>query len=224
MSLSSLNLSPSVYISLCKQYVCVCVSSFTYIVYSCTVRLCCVDPLCISDTLQFPHWTKISKAIHSSSGLCRSACGYLCICTWRRMCVACVCFFLDATLIFDSLDIGCAASLLILFAPIMEINLHPFAGTRPCAHTYTVMQLNLHTRFSIGSEVSIPQASVPFTLKAQLYRERYIKTCEWLLDIPVEKLTVNWKGSMSFTISVASQCKNELYSARKTVQTLTSHL
>lgn len=59
------------------------------------------------------------------------------------------------------------------------------------AHTDAIMHSELRLKFSIGTEVKIPQACVPFTLKAQLYQEEYIETCEWLLDIPVEKLTVN---------------------------------
>lgn len=65
-------------------------------------------------------------------------------------------------------------------------------------HTHTTMHSEVHLKISIGTEVNIPQAYVPFTLKARLYQEEYIETCEWLLDIPVEKLTVNWGGNMSF--------------------------
>lgn len=129
-----------------------------------------------------------------------------------------MCFYL---FIFAFLDICWLTSLLIQFTPMMEIDLLPFPHTYTTArtHTYTFMHSNLHLKFSIGTEVSIPQAYVPFTLKARLHQEGYIETCEWLLDIPAEELTVNWRGNMSFCISMDSQCKNELHLAHQTVQT-----
>ena len=90
--------------------------------------------------------------------------------------------------------------------------------THPLPRSYTSMHSNLHLKFSIGTEVSIPQANAPFTLKAWLYQEGYIETCEWLLNIPAEKLTVNRKGNMSFSVSIDSQCKNELHSAPRTLR------
>lgn len=53
---------------------------------------------------------------------------------------------------------------------------HTNNGARPLPHAHTLMHSNLHFQFSIGAGVSITQAYVPFTLKAQLYQEGYIET------------------------------------------------
>lgn len=175
--------------------------------------------------IQFSHWTEIWETSQSSRSVC--ACVHVSVGERVHACVF-VCgkhvHHLNVG-VFLSLHISLFRYWLTAFLidPIHTNNGHWSPSTSTSQHTHTlpqtysirhtrtykIMHSNVQLKVSIGTEVSIPQAYVPFTLKARLHQEGCIETCEWLLDIPVETLTVNWKRNMNRLISLDSQCKRK---------------
>lgn len=76
----------------------------------------------------------------------------------------------------------------------------PFQHTdSPRTDTHGDAQFTLK-HFPNGHTGWSPPSLCTFYSKSFAFQERHMETCKWLLDIPVEKLTVNWKGNVSFYI------------------------
>ncbi len=175
----------------------------------------------------FNNWPLQLKCVFVSVCVCVCVCinvgACMCVCA-ANTCTSCMYCRFFHYIIFTLLDIGWLTSSLIQFTPIMDIDLLPFqiANTLPHTRTPTHRALKLTLTFFHRHSSQHPSGLCTFTLKAQQHQEGYIETCKWLLDIPVERLTVGWEGNKSLYISLDSQCKNELFGTPHCLTTVTA--